>query len=64
MILPYDERAEDTVAVIDGLLVTDRGFDLPPDWYGGQPDQGDPIDESRPRSSILSEAAAAPTLGP
>jgi len=38
VILPYDvERAEDTVAMIDGLLVTGGRFDLPPDWYGGQP---------------------------
>jgi putative glutamine amidotransferase len=38
VILPYDvARAADYLAKVDGLLITGGRFDLPADWYGGQP---------------------------
>jgi putative glutamine amidotransferase len=69
VILPYDtERAEESVAMIDGLLVTGGRFDLPPGWYGGQPGRKDAIlkeDRSLAERALIAAALKAdmPVLG-
>jgi len=48
VILPYDVgRAADYLARVDGLLVTGGRFDLPADWYGGQPRPASVLKEQR-----------------
>lgn len=69
VILPYDpDRAGETVARIDGLLVTGGRFDLPPEWYGGAPTTGASVlkrDRSMAERALIAAALAAdlPVLG-
>jgi len=69
VILPYDTaRAEDTIAMIDGLLVTGGRFDLPPGWYGGEPGRKNAIlkeDRSLAERALIAVALKVdmPVLG-